>query len=175
MVGENLISVKVFNLCALGNVTILHGLYLNIQTNNHLPPCKDLTKTQSMIWITCHHWGGLTWLHDVTWGYTIGDEGWRFEVRCSSPSCLLMPGGKETNKMLVMQHWDCWIESAHRVTGTELKISKLPSSLIMYNWWKMLTDWLWLSFEAFSQRLENWIIKKENIFGETSLKVNREP
>ena len=76
MVGKNLISVKVFNLCALGNVTILHGLYLNIQTNNHLPPCKDLTKTQSMIWITCHQWGGLTWLHNVTWGYTIWDEGW---------------------------------------------------------------------------------------------------
>ena len=127
-----------------------------------------------VIWITCHHWGGLTWLHDVTWGYTIGDEGWRFEVRCSSPSCLLMPGWKETNKMLVMQHWDCWIESAHRVTGTELKILKLLSSIIMYNWCKMLTDWLWSSFEAFSQRLENWIIKKENFFVETSLKVNRE-
>ena len=64
-----------------------------------------------------------------------GDEKW---ISCDKTlrSCLLMPGWKKTNKMLVMQHWDCWIESAHQVSATELFKCQIEllKILMVYLW-----------------------------------------
>ena len=131
--GGNLISEKVFNLCALGNVTTGSGyiwIFRPINDKNHLPPYtgyheNSINNTDNMSSLRrARAW--LTWLHHVTWGYSLGVEKWR---GCDKTlrSCLLMPGWKETNKMLVMQ-WDCWIESAHWASGTELFWFNLWSS-----------------------------------------------